>query len=102
MKWLAIVTAYALGGHTFDGTLISWHRGNPRIVAASAADLKSKRVKIGQHMCLTFPQGDRITYTVRDRCPACKAGGVDILVDSHRKAISFGRQKMSASIGKCR
>jgi 3D (Asp-Asp-Asp) domain-containing protein len=101
MNWIAIVTAYALGGITFDNTRISWNQGNPRIVAASDEDIRSKKIRMGQLICLTFPQGDRITYTVRDRCVACDAGGFDLLVDSHRKAITFGRQKLKVSLKKC-
>ena len=101
MRWVAVVTAYALSGRTFDETLISWSSGNPRIVAASNEDLDSGRLKVGQNLCRTFPGGDRITYTVRDRCVACDRGEIDILVDSTKKANILGRKKMVVSIGRC-
>jgi 3D (Asp-Asp-Asp) domain-containing protein len=94
-------TAYSLPGITADGTHISWDSGNPRIIAASNEDLDSGRIRYGQRVCIEFPQGDKITYTVRDRCPACDSGEVDILVQTRERAIQFGRTYLRVTDGAC-
>lgn len=113
------LTAYPPTGRPFkDGTLwtaADWHRrGNPRVVAAAASDLAAGRVRLHDRVCVTFPGGSRITYTVRDRCPdpaevrarggvgGCSAGHVDLYVKDAARARDFGRQPGIVTRGACR
>jgi 3D (Asp-Asp-Asp) domain-containing protein len=96
-----LATAYCLHGLMADGTRPDWSRGNPRVLAASDEDLDAGRVRYGDRVCVTFPEGDRITYTVRDRCPGCRAGQVDLQVVNYRRAVNFGRVNLIVTKGRC-
>jgi len=95
-------TAFHLHGTMADGTPTpSFAHAHPRVLAASADDLDAGRVHLGDRVCVRFPEGERIGYVVKDRCPACGAGTVDLLVASTSRAIEFGRQPVTVTAGIC-
>lgn len=102
MTLATLATCYALSGLMADGTMTpSFAHSNPRVLAASHADLDAGRVRLGDKVCVRFQGGDRYTYAVRDRCAACDAGTVDLLVRSPEQAGEFGRQPVTVTNGAC-
>ena len=54
---------------------------------------------MGSKVCVHFPKGDRITYTVRDVCPA---GNWDIHVRAVNKRVRRDVEGAKVTIGWCK
>ena len=101
--WTARVTGYTrdcegcTGLYYHGGEEADWRH---RSIAVSDLALVGKdhllpRMPAGSRWVLTFPEGDRITYTVRDRCPACRPGTIDLLVRSTQRARDIGGMRVT-------
>lgn len=100
--WQARITGYTrdcegcTGFYHYGGERADWKHRSIAVSDSAAAgrDRLLPRMTPGSRWVLTFPEGDRITYTVRDRCPACRPGTIDLLVRSTKRARDIGGMRV--------
>ena len=94
MKTLLLLMALSVTAYDLPAPYATWP-----VNSRSIAKPIGHPAPIGSRVCVTFPKGSRVTYTIRDVCPR---GNWDIHVRTVNKRVRRDVEGARVTLGRCK